>query len=442
MRLVPTTSLLAIACLLQATAWVQAETLTDSWAYAVANNGRLAATQLDQVATEYQRDAIAAARKPNVTVRGSYRVRSGTPSFRISDPLLGAGDFQFPYAQHEAAGSGGQVKLPIYTSGKTKNAILGAEARVGGAKHHVDRTRMELLLAVGQVYLEVLRAQRDLEVADQNVASLTAHEREVQGLFSQQRVPRNDLLAAKVVTAAARQDQLRQQNVLMTARARYNRTLGVPLFAEVQLEELSLARISWSLEQSLEIAWQRRPDLLQLQAARQANLFEACRLRAAGLPQVSAVGAYLYEENRYNTPQTIASAAVVVDWNVFDGGRSRRSAAAQRTRAASVGRQMEDLKAQISLELLTAWNNRHEASARLDLAICALEYADENLRVVRLRYTRGMEVGSEVLDAQKRRTEAARDQYHAGYDLSWAQLQLRFAAGTLGDELSECTPPH
>jgi len=433
--------LLALACLQQTMSWAGAETLTDAWARALANNGRLAATQLDQVATQYQRDAVAAARMPNVTARSSYRVRSGAPSFRVRSPLLGSGNFQFPYAQREAAGSGGQVRLPLYTSGKTKNAILGAEARVVGAQHHVEMARMELLLAVGQAYLDVLRAMRELEVADQNVASLTAHQGEVQGLFDQQRVPRNDLLAAQVVTAAARQDQLRQQNVLMTARARYNRTLGIPLFAEVQLEELSLPQSPWSLERFQEVAWQRRPDLLQFQAARQASLFEANRLRAAGLPQVSAVGAYRYEENRYSTPQTIASAAVVVDWNVFDGGRSRRSAAAQRTRAASIGREMEDLKAQISLELLTAWNNRYEATARLDVAIRALEQADENLRVARLRYGRGMGVGSEVLDAQKRRTEAARDQYHARYDLGWAQLQLRFAAGVLGDGLSEGERP-
>jgi outer membrane protein len=434
MRCLPQKTLLTIVCMLQVTAWVQAETLTDSWACAVANSERLAASQLALTASQYQRDAVAAARKPNVTVRSSYRVRSGTPSFRINDPLLGVGGFQFPYAQREAAGSGGQVELPIYTSGKTQSAILGANARVGGAIQQVDKTRIDLLLAVGQVYLEVLRAHRDLEVADQNVASLNAHEHEVQGLFEQQRVPRNDLLAAKVVTTAALQDQLRQQNLLMTNRARYNRTLGVPLFTEVHLEELSLPIMSWGLDQFIERGWQRRPDLLQLRATKQADLFEADRLRAAGLPQVRAVGSYLYEENRYRTPQTIASAAVVLDWNVFDGGRSRRSAAAQRTQAASVGRQMEDLKAQISLELLTAWNNRHEAKARLDLAVCALEHADENLRVVRLRYARGMEVGSEVLDAQKRRTEAARDQYHAGYDLSWAQLQLRFSAGILGDD--------
>jgi len=273
------------------------------------------------------------------------------------------------------------------------------------------------------------------------VASLTAHEREVEGLFGQQRVPRNDLLAAKVVTAAARQNQLRQQNVLMTARARYNRTLGIPLFAEVRLEELSLPQSPWSLEQFLGVAWQRRPDLLQLQAARQASLFEANRLRAAGLPQVNAVGSYLYEENRFRSPQTLASAAMVVDWNVFDGGRSRRSATAERTRAASMGREMEDLKSQISLELLTAWNNRYEATARLEVSLCALEHADENLRVTRLRYARGMDVGSEVLASQQRRTEAARDQYHARYDLTWAQLQLKYAAGILGEDLSECSVP-
>ncbi len=410
-----------------------AETLDDAWSVALANSPRLAAAEYQNGASALDLDSTRAQRLPDVSLRSSYIVRNDSPSFRVQNPLPGFD--RFPFAQREAAAVEAQVRVPIYTSGRIKNSILGAQANLSASQHEAAATRSDLLLSIGEAYLSVLRAQRELEVAQQDLASLSANEAEVKSLFDQQRVPRNDLLAAQVTTASASQNRLRGQHRLQTARATYNRLLGRPLDAHFQLHELRLPWLPRSMDQLKQIAWQQRPELLQLKASADSRYFEAQRLLAARRPQVSAVGRYEFEENRFQTPQAIASAAVVVDWSLLDGGRKKRAANAELSRSASLGRLLEDLKLQVSLELLSAWNDRQEATARLDVATQTVEHADENLRVSRLRYARGMTVQSEVLDAQSRRTEVARDFFNASYDVALSQLRLRHAAGILESKI-------
>lgn len=406
---------------------VAAETLVEAWSIALANNSKLAATEYQSAASAHDLASTRTERLPDASLRSSYIVRSDSPSFRVPNALPGLDRFAF--LQREAAAAEVQVRVPVYTSGRIKNSIASAQATLSASEYDAAATRSDILLAIGEAYLSVLRVRRELEVALQDLTSLSAHETEVKSLFDQQRVPRNDLLAAQVTTAAARQNRLRAQHRLQTVRAAYNRLLGRPLNAMFQLHELRLPWLPQSLDQLEQIAWRQRPELLRLKASADSRYFEAQRLLAARRPQISAVGRYEFEENRFQTPQAITSASIVVDWNLLDGGRRTRSANAELARAASLSRLVEDFKLQVSLDLLSSWNDRQEAAARLDVAAQTVEHADENLRVSRLRYTSGMAVQTEVLDAQSRRTQVARDYFNAAYDLTLSQLRLRHAGG-------------
>lgn len=420
-----------------------AEDLNAAWSCALANSSRLAAAEYQSNASAYDLESARAERLPDISLRGSYDVRSDTRSFRVEDPLLPID--RFPYAQREAAAAEVQVLMPVYTSGRIKSLICRTQAEFSASLYEAAATRADLLSAIGEAYLSVLRAQRELEVAQQDLASLSAHEAEVKCLFDQQRVPRNDLLAAQVTTAAARQNCLRGDHRLLRASATYNRLLGRPLVTPVHLEEFQFLYLPQSLEQLKQLAWQRRPELLALRAAADSRYFESQRLTAERRPQVSVVGRYQFEENRFQTPQGISSAAVVIDWNPLDGGRKARAADAELSRAASLSQSLEDFKSQVALDLFSFWNNRQEASARLEVAAQTVEHADENLRVASLRYVHGMAVQSEVLDAQSRKSQVARDYFNAGYDLVLSQLRLRYTAGMLEDSLgmptAEILPP-
>lgn len=409
-----------------------AEGLAAAWTEALARNPQLAAAQLDATAAQEDLEAARTGRLPNAYIRGNYAVRSDETSFRFDNPLAPGTTFLEPFRQREGAGSAAAVNLPIYAGGGINNSILGAEARLAAAGQATAMSRMNLLLQVAEAYVETLRIQRQVEVASQNLAGLEAHLAEVQRHFDQQQVPQTDLLAAQVAVSNAQQLRLRRLHQLDVTRGEYNRLLSRPLEMPVELEEAVMPPLPYTIDQLEQTGLSKRPDLAEMQAKCDARRYEAERLKADARPHVSATGRHDFEENRYQTPQGIATAAVVMEWNLYDGGRARRASSAELARASSLARMVEDLRSRIALDVRTQWNSQQEAASRLQVALKAVEHADENLRVMQLRFAEGLTVSSKVLDAQTLRSQVASDLYDAAYDCCLASIRLRHAAGILG----------
>lgn len=422
---------IAIWAALPSSASLAAEGLAAAWAEALARNPQLAAVQFDAAAAESDLEAARSGRLPTAYLRGQYAVRSDESNFRFENPLAPGTTFIEPFRQREGAGSAASVNLPIYAGGGIKNSILGAEARLAAASSGTAMSRMNLLLEVAEAYVETLRVQRQVEVAQQNLAGMKAHETEVHQHFDLNQVPQTDLLAVQVAASNAEQLLTRRLNQLEQARGEYNRLLGRPLNSAVELEEVTMPPLAEPLEQLQETGLARRPDLAQLQSLSAARRFESERLKAVARPQVLATGRHDFEENRYQTPQGIATAAVVVEWNIYDGGRARRASSAELARAAGLASMVDDLRSHIALQVRTQWNSFQEASSRLQVALQAVEHADENLRMQKLRYTQGLTVSSKVLDAQTLRSQVVSDLYNAAYDCCLASIRLRHAAGIL-----------
>jgi outer membrane protein len=407
------------------------ETLEEAWSVALAQNQRLAAARMQQVAAAEGLGAATAERLPSVSLRSAYTLRSEEPSFVVRDPLPGFGTIEFPYAQDNSASAGADLRLPIYTSGRITSAIQGAAAQQAASECETDQARLDLLLAVGEAYLTVQRLGHDVEVAVQDWESLQAHAADVASLRAKERAADNDVLAARVAEIGAWQRRLQQARALEVARGRYNRLLGRPVDAPVELAEINFPPLAWSFDQLLQVAYDRRPDIRRLTALSDAHESESSRIRGEGQPQVSASLGAQYDENRYATPQSLATAAVVMEWKLYNGGRTNRLAGAESARAASARCLVEDLKSQIAVDLLSAWHQLEDAREQGEVASQMLAHTTENLRITRLRFTQGMSLSAAVLEAQAQWAQARRDQQHAIYEGTRAHLRIRFLAGLL-----------
>jgi outer membrane protein len=407
------------------------ETLEDAWSVALAQNHRFAAAQFEATAAMEDRGAAESERMPNLALRGGYTLRSEDPKFIVRDPVAGFGTFEFPYAQQNAALAGAEARLPIYTGGRISSTIDSAEAREATAQFESTQARLDLLYSVGDAYISVLRLQREVEVAEHDVASLEAHLVDVTQLRSQERLAEQELLAVQVAVAAARQRKMTQQRALDVARGQYNRLLDRPITTPVDLAEVNLPPLEWKFDQLVAVAYEKRPDLQALMAASEAHDHASETARAEARPQVVASVGANYEQNRYQTPNALATAAVVVDWNLYNGGKANRKASAEEARAASTRRLVDDLKSQIEIDLLNASNQVAEANDQLQVATQNLAHTTENLRVTRLRFGRGMDLNAAVLEADAQWLQAMRDSHNAHYQGTLAQLRLRYVAGLL-----------
>ncbi len=411
---------------------VRAETLQDAWARAAQQDRGLAAVRSQAEAAQLDASAARAQRWPTVVVGGNYTWFDDAPAFDFSftglpvtpPELFGGDDFVMGSAT---------LSVPLFTGGRISSSIAAAEARGRGAGAHLQGAEQDLKLAVAESYVDVLRARKALAVADSNVRTLEALAGDIGAMYERELVPKNELLAVQVALADARQNRLRAANGAEIAQAAYNRRLGEPLDRAADLAEQvpEPESLPPDLAALVQLAAERRTELAALgeQANAYAQLAKVERARI--LPQVSVSGGYNYLENQFLDDEEFAVAGVGVQWALFDGGQSRKRAAAMERNRRAAEDQRADAESLIALQVRQAWLGVEEARKRVQVSADAVEQAEENLRIARERYGAGLGTQTQLLEAETLRVQALTNRDNAVLDASLARLRLARAVGTL-----------
>jgi len=425
-RLSPWHGWLAAICLVSTTA--DAETLQQAWDTALAVDYGLKAVQETRAAAAQQVRAAEAARLPGLAVGAAYTTRDNAPGAVTSIEGTSA---SFATGERNNRSYNATVTVPLYTSGRISSGIDAAKSSLGAAQSDEMSRLRDLKLLVAEAFVEVLRAERGVDVTDSRVASLEAHLRDVRNRYDQGIVAQNDVLAAEVELADARQTALQDANRLDLARASYNRLLGRPFSEAVKVQELLPEPINEQFETLMTQSLEQRSELASLMQQVQALHRQARGIRAQTRPQVALNGGYDYQENQFQAHEGQWSATLGLQWIIFDGGVVRHQADAAERQAAALQQQYADLAAEIRLQVRQAWLDVQETRMRIVVTKSAIAQAEENLTVNRDRYENGLSTNTEVLDAETLRTRSRNNYSNAIYDAVMATLQLKRAVGEL-----------
>lgn len=405
------------------------ESLTDAWQLALGVDQRAKAMNNLSEAAGQNLSAARGYRLPALSVEAAYTILDSTPSMKMNVP--GLGSMEMPIADDSFAFSRAMVTIPLYTHGRISSGIDAATSMVGVAGQEQRRANQDIKLDVAESYVAVLRGEHGVVVAESSVTNLTAHVRDVENLFSQGLVAKNDPLASRVALSEARQRLLQAQNRLDIARSAYNRLMGRLLTASVILDDIVPVVTTNSYDALVENALKSRPELAGLEQHEGAFRHQAAGVRAATGPQVALSGGYTYLENRQLVRDQFWSVSLGLKWDLFDGGVLRKQAAALSYKADAVSNQINDLRSMITLQIRQTWLEVEESRQRIIVAQEAVGQAQENLVVANDRYRNGVGTNTEVLDAETLSSRARANHDNAVYDLVIAQFRLRRAVGDL-----------
>ena len=421
----------AIAALLTASAISGAENLNGAWSEAIASHYQLAAANARREAAGLTVQSARAERIPSLNMSSSFTQLDAAPSFDFG----GGATSQPLFTDDNFAQAGVQLSLPLYSGGSISAGIAAAEYAAAASDGQFEVLLQDIKLGTGEHYIQVLRAESWLDVAESNVATLEGHTDTAKRQYEFGSVPKNDYLAASVALANAQQRKLQAENALDFARAAYNQFLNRPLDQPVVLDPAlnidHLVPAGQNLESLILLASQQRDELVTLQAQADSLHEHSTVVRAQSRPQFALTGGYMYLENAFLDADQFWMAGVSFQWNPFNGGRNRNRAAALDRQALAVGYTRSDLATAISLQVRRSWNDQQEAQARTLVADAAVDQAIENLRVVQNRYEAGSSANIEVLDAESLRQQALNNRDNARYDLALAKLRLARAVELL-----------
>ena len=419
-----------------ANAQTRTENLRAAWDTALRADHLVQSARLMTASADRGVAAARATRLPSVTVQTSYTALNNTPEVLFALPVglsnLPAGlTIRQPIANQRFVLSNVTVGVPLFTGGRIQEAIEAASDAHNAARADEGRTTLDVKLRVAEAYIAVLRAQQGLQVAQSSVISLRSYAADVQNVYGEGIVPKNDLLAAEVALADARQREIQISNTLDIARAAYNRLLGRPLTDPVVLEEISPDPALTDLQVVTQQAIRTRPELAALSAETEVFRKQAASLRATQMPQLAVTGGNVFVQNDVLVHQSIWSASVGVRWELFDGGAIRSQAAALDQKAESVREQRADAVSAIELQVRQAWLDTQETAKRIGVTQGTVAQADENLKVSRDRYAEGVGTNTEALDAETLRVRSLSNYHDAIYDAVLANMRLHRAVGDL-----------
>ena len=365
-----------------------------------------------------------------LTLGADYYALSQQPDLQVTLPRPADRRAQ-SFINQNSGGAHGIVTQPLYTSGRISSGIAAAESQVSANRDDLRRTVLDVKMNVAEYYVAVLSATKFLQVAQSKVSSLTAHLRDVSSLYEKGLVSKNDLLAAEVALADARQKALDTANKLEVAQAAYNRALGRVLTGNVQLAELQDDGARWDVNDLTARAMQQRPELAALAA--QAQCLATASRKRAGQDRPPGRRARRLSLSAGSLPGTQRPGGRDGRRGVECPRHGPRSQPCQRLERQGRGRDPSASRHPIADRLggPSALARTGNGPPAVIVARQTTAQADENLRVARDRYQHQVGTNTEVLDAETLRIQAYTNLYDSTYQAVLAGLRLRRAVGSL-----------
>ncbi len=327
------------------------------------------------------------------------------------------------------------VNQPLFTGGLNLANYRFAKLGVDLSKASVETAKRDLVLQVRVGYFTILRAEKFLVVAEQQVKQFEAQLEVTKAFFEVGIVPKNDVLLAEVNLANARQSLVKAANDVATAKASFNillrREVNTPL--EV-VDILAYKAFPLSYEQSLEEAVRLRPEV----KAAQLNIDQAKEsvkiARSGFFPTISLAGNYgrfsdepelgRFKDERW----TVQALATFTLWNwgntAFKVGENKVKV----TQAEDSKNQLID---SVTLEVKDDYLNMQVAEKNISVAEKAIEQAEENLRMNEERYKYQVATQTDVVNAVTLLAQARVNYYGALSDFNVAKAQLERAMGRM-----------
>ena len=335
---------------------------------------------------------------------------------------------------------GGALTFPIDVFGNVQRQVRAGQASERASRATLLATRNDVRLNAKTAFLNVLRAQAGVGVAEQ--ARRDAQERlnQARTLLAGDQVARVDVVRFEAQVAAAEADVVAARNNLDIARNAFNLALARPIEAPVELVDIpALPEAPTEADNLVRTAQANRPEVQALLNTLQALGYSRRALEAGLLPQVS-VGVN-YQRNLDpglfgQREQTTKNLTISIP--IFEGGATRARVRAARQDEEQARINLEQTNLSISQEVRNAVTTLANARARLASAEAQIRAAEEVYRLARVRQDAAEGTYVEVVDALTQLIQARNAAVSARYDYLVAFSQLQRAVGS--DTLAGAAP--
>jgi outer membrane protein TolC len=331
--------------------------------------------------------------------------------------------------------------------GHVRRARSAARLQQAADSADYESLKLQRALQAKLVYLDVLRAGHQVQVAEAALKTAQAQEQIAKKLYDGQVGQKIDYLRAQSNTAEAVYNLTSARNSFDVTRANFNNLVNKPLSTPFVLDDAPGVKVGADLESGLMEGVNPSQANLKLLSAPLANIEKVDIdsaiaqaqvrrpeiLRATALVRAADVGVKIAHQSiepsfsatltgdRYPTTSLsyprkgVASLTLAATFPVFDGGVARNEVQQATLRLEQDKTRLDSTKTDIALEVKSDYLNLKTAARQLESTNSNLLTAIAARQLAQVRYASQVGLFLEVTDAQSALLRAETEQVEALY---------------------------
>ena len=389
---------------------------------AIQNNRDITIAELKR--RDAEADVSAAAAKKNPSVSYSWQ-RNQYPTQVVT---TGAGT----QSSNHRYSQGINVSWDIWTFGKVEGAIDAARYQKNIADLNVYKTEADTKLAAVQAYYQYLEAIKLAEVQAQSVTDYASHLNNVQQQFDAGIVAKLDVLSSNVSLANAKQKSIAADNTRDVAEANLNNIMRIPMNTTLNPLDKNFPEPEFDLtmEQAILMAQKYRWELVEADYGVKAAEASLRSAKARYLPTVSVGGGYSWEEASMTAVDKDDWAVKGgLSWSLWDGGATQASVKKADAAVKTAQETLLQAREKIELEVRQDYLNVLSYKEQIRAAEASVAQAEEAYKIATVRYSSGVGINLDVLDAELALNTARTNYITALYNYNIGLATLEHAMG-------------
>ena len=268
-------------------------------------------------------------------------------------------------------------------------------------REKMEQARQNVANSVKKIYYGLAQTQSALDATMESIKLYTEIDRVVGESLTEQVVLKADSLDVKANLAKAQYTSVTLRNNMATLREQLNDAMGRDLRVEFRVDAASDSVLfQVDLEPARARALEQRPEVRQARIRIRQAEYDRSLKKAEYIPDVSFNFSYLSPFSISVVPKNIASAGLMVTWDVFDWGRKKHELGMKDKTIDQAKLDLEETQAQILMEVDTRARKLEESRALLKVTQLGMDAAQEKVRVASNRYSEKAALLKDVLQTQ------------------------------------------
>lgn len=351
----------------------------------------------------------------------------------------GFGDYQKAPIPHLGNGLSVNVEQPVYTGGAITNTLKMADLKLTASRYATDFKRDNIRFQLAGFYLDIYKYTNLRKVVESNIEAARKVLTEMRARHEQGTVLKNGLTRYELLLSNLELQLVRINNTLDILNTNLVETAGLPEGTVVVPDTTILVR---ALPTEHEEWWQQEakahaPSLSLARSNVDISRNAESLVRSERLPKIGIQagwnidGPILVEVPPINRNLSYWFVGVGMRYNLSSLYKSKRTLAKSRAATRKSQDEYEALQEQVMLSVRADHIRYLEAYEELKTRRKGAELAGQNYHTVSTRYSAGMALITDMLDAANARLDAEEELVNARINIVYYYYKLLFTTGKI-----------